>query len=118
LTQTGIETGLPISPKFGILPRENISPWKEFLEAAALAFCASHGPDGTLGLACDAASWLACTCNAGAVVLSCPARSIFTDGWNKRQDEKTRTERGGGMSTNLFERTWLKTYAERALNRQ
>ena len=46
----------PISPKLDILPRENISPWKEPLEAAALAYCASHGPRGALGLACDAAS--------------------------------------------------------------
>ena len=49
----------PIFPKIDVLPRENILPWKESLEAAALACCASHGPDGALGLACDAASWLA-----------------------------------------------------------
>jgi hypothetical protein len=46
--------------------RENTSPWKEPLKAAALACCASHGPDGALDLSCDAASWLAR--NAGAVV--------------------------------------------------
>jgi hypothetical protein len=46
----------PISPKLDILPRENISPWKKSPEAAALAYCASHGPDGALGLACDATS--------------------------------------------------------------
>jgi hypothetical protein len=66
----------PISqkpPKPGILPRENISPWKESLEAAALAYCASHGPDGALGLACDAASWLAR--NGGAVV----PRPVYPD---------------------------------------
>ena len=63
----------PISPKLDILPRENISLWKESLEAAALAYCASHGPDGALGLACDAASWQAR--HAGAVI----ARPVYPD---------------------------------------
>jgi hypothetical protein len=53
--------------------RENISPWKASLEAAALACCASHGPDGALGLACDTASWLAR--NGGAVV----PRPVYPD---------------------------------------
>ena len=63
----------PISPKLDVLPRENLSLWKESLEAAALAYCASHGPDGALGLACDAASWQAR--HPGAVV----ARPVYPD---------------------------------------
>jgi hypothetical protein len=48
-----------ISPTLDSLPRENLAAWKESIEAAALAYCADHGPHGALGLACDAASWLA-----------------------------------------------------------
>ena len=50
-----------ISPHLDHLSRdrENLSQWKESLESAALTFCADHGPEGALGLACDAASWLA-----------------------------------------------------------
>ena len=53
------EKDTPIFPTLDRLPRENLSAWKESLESAALAYCASLGPDGALGLACDAASWLA-----------------------------------------------------------
>jgi hypothetical protein len=65
--------------KLNTLPRENISPWKESPEAAALAYCTSHSPDGTLGLACDAASWHAR--HAGAVVPrpACPDPDILAD---------------------------------------
>jgi hypothetical protein len=68
---------LPISPKLEILPRENISPWKEPLEAAALAHCASHGPRGALGLACDAASWQARHAGAAVARPVCPDPGIL-----------------------------------------
>ena len=48
-----------ISPTLDSLPRKNLAAWKESIEAAALAYCADLSPDGALGLACDAASWLA-----------------------------------------------------------
>jgi hypothetical protein len=53
--------------------RENLSQWRESLESAVLTFCADHGPDGALGLACDAASWL--SRHTGAVV----ARPVYPD---------------------------------------
>jgi hypothetical protein len=48
-----------ISPSLETNPRENLAGWAESLQDAARAFCASHGPNGALGLASSAAFWLA-----------------------------------------------------------
>ena len=55
-----------ISPTLEKNPRENLAGWTESLQDAARAFCASHGPNGALGLASSAAFWLAV--HGGAVV--------------------------------------------------
>ena len=55
-----------ISPSLETNPRENLAGWTESLQDAARAFCASHGPNGALGLASSAAFWLAV--HGGAVV--------------------------------------------------
>ena len=55
-----------ISPSLETNPRENLAAWVESLQDAARAFCASHGPNGALGLASSAEFWLAV--HGGAVV--------------------------------------------------
>ena len=56
---TDSEPKKAISPTLETNPRENLARWAESLQDAARAFCASHDPNGALGLACTDPFWLA-----------------------------------------------------------